>query len=277
MDVVLIPAFNRPEMLYLCLTHIVKARHYNEHYYLLCLDYGHDPACEDVFNQFGLHGGVIKMPHPRNRVTKQSANVLNAWCAGAAQSTGLVYLIEDDVLINEDYFHFHRSVNQFGWCSIGAVNFNDRRELSMHTDEYYISRGVYQSIGVCFCRDVILQDIRNHYNQSYIDFPSQYLARQFPYSKIGTSFIEQDGLIHRISEQGDKAVIFPMHPRCFHAGLYGKNRGRYQSGTLQERIDFVKSVVYSEEELRKHVSDEYFIYDSKPQPNTHYYGHYKEV
>ena len=277
MDAVIIPAYNRPEMLYLCLSNIVKARHYDEHNYILCLDYGHDPMCERVFNQFNLPGGVIKMPPAKNAITKQSANVLNGWIAGAQMSDNMVYLIEDDVLINEDYFHYHRTVNNDGWCSIGAVNFCNRREMSLQTDEYYIDYGVYQSIGVCFRKDVIFNDIAEHFNLSYIMNPGGYLQREFPNSAIGSAFIEQDGLIHRISERGQKAVVFPMHPRCFHAGLYGKNRGQYQTGTLQQKIEYLKSVVYDEAELRKHVKDEYFIYDSKPYPNTAYYGNIRKV
>ena len=279
MDTVIIPAYNRPEFLYLCLEHICKAKGADQRNYIFALDYGYDPMIHSVLDAFPLDFGVIQMKAPVNRVTKQSANVLNAWVAAAqsANDGDIITLIEDDVFISADFFHYTKCVTQNVWCSVAAVNFNDRRPLTGELDKYYVKRGVYQSIGVSFKRETILKDIAPHYNMKYLQSPGAYLEANFPHSKIGRDFIEQDGLIHRISEAGNLPVAFPMKPRCFHAGLYGKNRGKYPDGKLKERIEYVRSIVYSVDEVKKHVQNEYFIYDSTPTDlNTHYYGTFTE-
>lgn len=280
MDTVIIPAYNRPEFLYLCLEHICKAKDAEKKYYIFCLDYGYDPMIHSVLDAFPLDFGIIQMGVPINRVTKQSANVLNGWIAAAKQANDgdIITLIEDDVFISTDFFHYTKCVTQNVWCSVGAVNFNDRRLLTSELDKYYIHKGTYQSIGVSFKRETILKDIAPHYNMKYLQSPGAYLEANFPKSSIGRDFIEQDGLIHRISESGNCPVAFPMKPRCFHAGLYGKNRGHYPKGKLMDRIEYVKSIVYYETELKKHVQNEYFLYDSKPTDlNTQYYGDFSEA
>lgn len=280
MDTAIIPAYNRPEFLYLCLQHICQATGADKKYYIFCLDYGYDPMIHSVLDAFPLDFGVIQMGVPVNRVTKQSANVLNGWIAAAKQANDgdIITLIEDDVFISTDFFHYTKCVTQNVWCSVGAVNFNDRRPLTGELDKYYIHKGTYQSIGVSFKRETILKDIAPHYNMKYLQGPGAYLEANFPKSSIGRDFIEQDGLIHRISEAGNCPVAFPMKPRCFHAGLYGKNRGHYPKGKLMDRIEYVKSIVYDETELKKHVQNEYFLYDSKPTDlNTQYYGDFSEA
>lgn len=277
---VIIPAYNRPEFLYLCLEHICKAKGALDRQYVFALDYGHDPMLNDVIQAFPLDSFVIKMPAPVNQITKQSANVLNAWIASAkaAKDGEVITLIEDDVFVSEDFFHYVDTVTPLVWASVGAVNFNNRRALNNRPDQYWIDRGVYQSIGVSFTKETILQDIEPHYTMKYLQSPAAYLEANFPHSKIGRDFIEQDGLIHRISEAGNKSVAFPQRPRCFHAGLYGKNRGKYPTGKLQDRIDFVRSVVYDSEQLKKHVQNEYFFYDSCPiDLKSNYYGQITET
>lgn len=277
---VIIPAYNRPEFLYICLEHICKAKGALDMEYVFALDYGHDPMLYDVISAFPLKHFILKMPAPVNKVTKQSANVLNAWIAAAnvADNGEVISLIEDDVFVSEDFFHYANSVTPNVWCSVGAVNFNNRRALTNEPDKYWIDRGVYQSIGVSFTKETILKDIAPHYTMKYLKSPGAYLEANFPHSKIGRDFIEQDGLIHRISEAGNCAVAFPEKPRCFHAGLYGKNRGKYPSGKLQDRIDYVRSIVYDPEELKKHVQNEYFYYDSQPiSLKSNYYGTFTEA
>ena len=130
MDSVIIPAFNRPEFLYLCLEHIKEAEQAETKTYLFTFDFGFDKRLYDVIKDFPFTNYVIEKQYNGNKITKQSANVLNGLIAGAMISDN-VHLIEDDVFIAKDYFKFQdfaMSLNPF--CSIASINFNKRKDKS---------------------------------------------------------------------------------------------------------------------------------------------------
>ena len=279
MDSVIIPAFNRPEFLYLCLEHIKEAEQAETKTYLFTFDFGFDKRLYDVIKDFPFTNYVIEKQYNGNKITKQSANVLNGLIAGAMISDN-VHLIEDDVFIAKDYFKFQdfaMSLNPF--CSIASINFNKRKDFG-DIDKYYIDRGTYQSIGVCFKSSTILTLIKPHYNDSYLINPRQYCLENFK-SSLGVDMVEQDGLIHRISERENAAIIFPEYPRCFHAGLYGKNRGTYlNKKTVAEKVEFLRKTVYDVNTLKNHVHNENYIYDSMPinlQTNENNWTQRKEL
>ncbi len=263
MEAVVIPAFNRPEFLTVCLEHIIAADQSEDKTYLFCFDHGFDRRLYDVVDSFPYKKYVIEKKQALNKITKQSANVLNGLIA-ASMIADTVHLIEDDVFIAKDYFRFQSfamGLNPF--CSIASINFNKRKDFG-EVDKYYIDRGVYQSIGVCFKSETIKTLIQPHYNDSYLLNPKAYCKDTFN-SYLGSDMVEQDGLIHRISERENAMIVFPEYPRCFHAGLYGKNRGVYSNKkTVDEKVAFIKKTVYDVNMLKNHVTNENYIYDSMP-------------
>lgn len=263
LDSVVIPAYNRPEFLHLCLEHIKQAERSETKRYIFTFDYGFDRQLYDVIKYFPFEHFVIEKKYDGNKITKQSANVLNGLIA-AAMVSNYVHLIEDDVFVAKDYFKFQEfAMTLEPFCSIASINFNKRKDFG-DIDKYYIDRGTYQSIGVCFKAQTILDKIKPHYTDSYLINPRQYCAANFN-SRLGADMVEQDGLIHRISERDNAMIVFPEYPRCFHAGLYGKNRGTYSNKkTVSEKIEFVKKTVYDVNVLKNHVRNENYIYDSMP-------------
>ena len=263
---VIIPAYNRPEFLYLTLEYITKADGADKYDYVICLDHGFDKQCEDVLDDFPFNWVTIaRSEHIYHKHTKLAYNILNG-LVYAALNGGLVFLIEDDVFIGKDYFKWHEAIHEQEdiFCSIGAKNFNNRNVPKGKLHEYYIDDGVYQSVGVCYDAGMIEAYITPHFNKLYFADPYEYIKQMFPDSKIPKDRIEQAGLIHRISEKNNIKEAFPCVPRCFHAGIYGKNRGIPQKGTLSEKITFIRNTVFDINEMRKYVSNEFYLYDSEP-------------
>ena len=80
------------------------------------------------------------------------------------------------------------------------------------------------------------------------------MQKKFPNNTFGEAFAEQDGLIRRIQQKeansGGMQIAFPHVPKAFHAGFYGKNRGQRISGTLEERTNKIRSIIFDDEMMR---------------------------
>ena len=269
-NIVVLPNYNRPEFLHVCLELIQKADKADEMMYLFCFDHGYDHELKKVYDAFPLEKTLIEMDrHKFNNLTKQSRNVLNGLIAGSYLSDGgLVFLIEDDIFVGTDFFTFHMDLHKIEktiFCSILSENNNTKFDSTPDNNAYYLSsKADYQSLGVCFKSEVINEYIEGHHNKSYYLEPVYYCKQNFPHNTIGHEFAEQDGLIRRIKEKSKLLTAFAHVPRCYHAGFYGKNRGKYKRANLKEKIKRVREVCFSDAEMRKNAQHENYYADSKP-------------
>ena len=111
-DVVLVAAWRRPEFLLMSLSHVVAAKHFDEHEYIFIFDWDYDPISLAVAKAFpGTHTRMHFSPR-HEFIEGNSFNVLEGYRYAhmIAHSLGssLVYLLEEDVWISADYFSFHR-------------------------------------------------------------------------------------------------------------------------------------------------------------------------
>lgn len=267
---VIIPCFNRPEFLYYCLRNIENAEFCNENIYLFCLDHGFDAGILEIINGFKLSKVVISRPLILPKITKQSRNVLEGYRFGCLLSDSIVYLIEDDIMIATDFFSYHKDVlanEPDCFCSIGTRNNNTPFEITSNADAYYYGAvNDYQSLGVAWRKQRLINDILPHANNSYYLNPQKYVKDSFPQSAIGHFFCEQDGLIRRVKEQSKANVIFPHVPRAYHAGFYSYNRNLHfkKPNSLQDRIKFVGAALSDHELYRKSCGEEQCYKDSIP-------------
>jgi len=267
-EIVIVPAYNRPEFLSLCLDKIREAD--ANITVVVAFDDGYDKACKEVLK--GRHNVVYteQSPHRYNRLTKQSRHVMHCLIA-AAYGRALVYLIEDDVMIGKDFFDFHRAIHAQQpniFASILTRNHNSNYQTTEDVGAYYLSGNAdYQSLGVCYKSEVINSHINPHFNEGYFNDPFSYCKTTFPASIIGDAFVEQDGLIRRIVEAKKLQCAFAHVPRAYHAGFYGKNRGlsnRIKNLPFRLRLEKVKEIIFSKENMRKESDNDYFYFDSEP-------------
>lgn len=169
-----------------------------------------------------------------------------------------VYLIEDDVLVNSDFFRWHEAVQEKYPAYLCTVAWGCLRnpEVIISTDPvaYIESNRDFASIGVCWNRSNLNLVIR-HGKPQFYNSPSYYLGTEFPNSEIPSwKWTEQDGLIMRILlKYKDLIVAWPSVPRCRHVGISGYHRpqGHRFAGTLAQRVAQLEKVINTPRELSR--------------------------
>jgi hypothetical protein len=271
-DVVLMPCWRRPEMLWHCLDNLVRADGIEELHVVFRPDYGYDPDNIAVIRSFAdrLRSYEIRpalaCPYRRTRL---SANILLGYLYSASIARNHVYLIEEDIMVGRDFFHWHHAVQSQRpdlFCSIAVRNHNRQVTLPDDPDGYYLSSGDYCSWGVCFRRRVITDLIVPHVNLPYLSKPKRYLRRQFAQSQVGLGYVEQAGLIRRIQEMSGRKIAYPAAPRAFHGGFYGRNRPGGVAGHLDERVQQLARMIYNPTAMRHAALTEQYAHDSEPVP-----------
>ena len=240
-DFVIIPTYDRPEMLWLCLEHLTHTPQAPSSSILQCRIYvdahiGQPPPpkaeIEAVIEKFPRLSFqmVYRTPHPYHG---NSYNVLMAFKDAAEMDVEYVYLLEDDVIVDTDFFSWHHVVHldQKLGCSIAVQD---------------PEHGGYASLGVCFKRKT-LQLIAPHCRPAYFQNMRSYCRQHFPPSPFDC---EQDGLWSRVL-QGHRILWAPV-PYAQHVGWYGYHRRKSirPFGSLEQRYLQVKLALSSTAHLR---------------------------
>lgn len=252
MDRLLIPCFNRPEFLWHCLDNLTRAHGIDMVHVIFSPDFGYSRDIPTVIQEFApklKSYEVRRVPSIHHRGSKQSHNVLSGYMYAATKSSGLVFMVEEDVMVSRDFFDFHRAVHQAEpnlFCSLSTVNHNRKVTTTDHPEDYYLTTDDYCSLGVCFDSRTILDHIAPHIGRPYYSNSGNYCLRTFPNSSIGRGYTEQDGLIRRIQESFGSLmpIAYPHVPRAFHSGFYGYNRAAVPSGKLEWKRDRIGATIY---------------------------------
>lgn len=271
--VVLIPAWRRPEFLWHCLANIQRAELADQMHYIFRFDQGHSIELHEVIKGFPFSHEVAVTAPSKYRIAKQSYSLLTGYTLAAdrAPEGGLVFMVEEDVLVATDFFRWHLAVHEQQpalFCSIAVANPNRGREgMDGEVDEYYLSSDDYCSLGVALRREVIKSTLQPAMETAYFVDPVKYCLRRFPGSPFGANFAEQDGLIRRLqwaSGGSLNPIAYPYRARAYHAGFYGKNRGAGPVGNWRQRLDRISSVIYSDEAMRTFAKHPEWYEDSRP-------------
>ena len=242
-DILIVPTFDRPEMLWLCLDHIASSHGSSNLRILVYVDahVGQMPPRGEIeqvlakFPQLTIRP-IYRQPHMFHG---NSFNVMMAFKDAYESKAEHVFMIEDDVMVHPEFFRWHRQQHedQVLGCSIGVVK-----------EPQY---GHYASLGVCFRREM-LKLIVPHCQVAYFSNLRAYCKTRFPPSKTDC---EQDGVFCRVLE--GFPVAWPLVPYAQHVGWYGYHRKRSvrPQGTLSERYLQVKHVLTSATILRHWVKD----------------------
>jgi len=283
MNVCVIPAFNRPEYLHICLEFIQKADGAENLVYIFALDRGANPENEKIINKFPFKKFTVAPHLVINGIAKQSFNVLNGLIAGANMSDELVFYVEDDVFVGKDFFTFSEKIHKKEkgiFCSILSHNVNGHDKTINDLNAYYTKKThEYCGIGSCYKAKALLKYVLPDFNNDYFKQPLTYVKLHYPKSVLNNSYYEQDGLIRRILEHNGLSVAFAHVPRCFHAGFYGYHRSpkvNVRDLNQREKIKLIKDVVFDFEKLKKISEIGWYAEDSKPvELNTNHTKCYK--
>jgi hypothetical protein len=267
-DILLVPCWRRPEMLWHCIDNICKAEGIEAMHVVFRPDSGFDPDNLAVIREHAkrLPSHEIQ-PAPRcpYRRTKLSANILLGYLDAAARARRHVYMVEEDIMVGRDFFRWHAQRAGL-FCSIAVRNHNREVHTPDDPDGYYLSSGDYCSWGVCFDVAVIRERIAPHVNLAYLRRPKRYLRGRFARSKVSLGFVEQASLLRRIQELDSLPIAYPATPRAFHAGFYGRNRPGTIEGALQERVRRLDGMIYDCTAMRGAALSARYAADSEPVP-----------
>lgn len=265
-NVCIIPAYDRPEYLHLCLEKIIESDNFNEYKFIIALDYGFHPENLKVIdyftNNYNFDCTVTAIQQSTQQMNisaemKQSYNILYNYSKFIGIfNPELMILIEDDIMIGKDFFTMHELIHKTYpdiFVSILSQPNNFDVKYSKSEDDVYIAPiPDYQSLGVCFNTSKLIEYILPHHNDEYYINPNQYLLKHFPNSKYNGKWWEQDGLIRRVFEKHDIRPIYSCQPRCYHSGYYGYHRivGR-PPGNLNNRILELRKIIFNQDMLDK--------------------------
>jgi hypothetical protein len=262
-DIVIIPAFNRPEYLFVTLSLLKECNRAKEMKYLFALDAGFTHKTFEVIKDL-MHGWDYEIMYNNGikyGAMKQSYNLLTAYTKAAAEAKEYVFLVEDDIFCGRSFFTSHYQIHAKHpdiFCSIGSKLHNQHfmhkpQTLNVSTCQTDIS-SIYQSWGVCFHKDIINMYIREHANLQYYTSPSKYMLKNFPNHFLKSTFTEQDGLLRRIADTSGLAIGYPDYPRCYHAGIWSYHRQgeNVRAWGFEKRLKYIIDNCFDMNKMMKH-------------------------
>lgn len=262
-DIIFVPCCKRPEFLRLCIDQIMKTEEAKNMTVLFHVDFHYTAGIMNVIKSY---------PYPKETIinkrhafrNKLPVNILEGYRKACEMSSEYVFMIEEDVLISNDFFKWHYRIHEDEgglFCSIASKNnnLNKRLKIKDNLNNYYTSHATYQSLGVCFKKNVIIEHILPHAHKHYYGDNRGYCFKHFPKSRLGKNWCEQAGLIRRIQETKSMAIAYPFTPRSYHAGFYGKNR-KGRSFTAQK----LKLICFDAKLMKQHAIKENYYTDSIP-------------
>ena len=240
MDVVLIPCYNRPEFLKVCLEHIKKANGADKLHYHFAVEYNADTDILKIVDMFPYSKSVATRTERVSRGNQMNVvgGYKEALKISRQKASKLIFNIEPDIFIAKGFFDFHHKAHELvpNSFSVSAChNQNWTTKVPNYLDKVYLHSS-FQSLGISFNMNV-MKMITPHANELYYREPGRYLdVLKFPTSKRLGMHYEQAGLIHRIQEFSGLSSVYTTNPLAYHAGFYGVNRpGDILTGSTEEK------------------------------------------
>jgi len=270
MNVIMRPACNRPEMLYLSLEYELKARKYykfsSDLLTIFVLDYGYDDKILEIINQYPYKKYVIK----RDKKFGLSMNILEGMKEAFKHADDYVIYIEDDMLVHQTYFKFIdvlMSIVNFNEYSViigyskGIHNKDGNFETPtanvnlVHKDHAYAAYAPV--IKKTFFNEYILPCVSSVFYRNFssrekfvVELGNKYKDdARFKYrGNLIRKHNEQAGLINRLVDvafiQEGLYTLRPEVTRVVHIGFYGKNRpGSLYGNSFEERLNLLRDAI----------------------------------
>jgi hypothetical protein len=226
-EVVLVPTYKRPELLFYCLSMI---RTFEPEIEIVVFpDRGtyYDKDFRAVMETFE-NGNTFAYYVPDHKYHGNSYNTMEAFRWAFNTFAQYTYLIEDDVIVHPDFFKWHREVHEELPNIFGSMAWIFNRFAPITED--WMFQPWYYSVGTCFKRSK-LELIVKHATPLYYNDMMGYIEQTFIDSPLNSPHnihhYEQDGLIQRILDADRSQTVSCGIAKCTHLGFAGYNRGGY--------------------------------------------------
>lgn len=259
-DIVIVPAYFRPEFLHLCLENLWNCPEMLDKDVWVYHDQKYDDSktfaqefleVQEVLKYWknGFRNRMRMVLRPESGYYGNSYNVLAAYAKAYETDAKYVFLVEEDVFVTPDFFRWHKKIQEQEDCFCSIAGQTYRNEPMQHFGlEAFFRNSIYSSIGVCWKREN-LSWTETHAVLDYYQSPTQHILKHFPASTLGLSMMEQDGIVQRIMESQFKKAIWACVPRAYHAGVFGYHRG------IGKENMFLEPLPDRVEKYRKALSD----------------------
>lgn len=231
-EICIIPTFERPALLWLCLEairaadpeipiHVFPDRGTSE--LQICSKFG---ANEHKTVSHSYYGN--------------SFNMLEALKWAGEQSCALVHVIEDDSIIEKDYFQWARKALHDKPEAFAACGWQFSPDFQPQDGPDMLA-GWYLSVAATIPK-VNLPTILQHARPAYYGDMKTYLDTVLPASPYrGTKHFEQDGLILRVMQTLGKRAVWPRRPKTTHIGFFGYHaHGKSPDMPLERTVEALK-------------------------------------
>lgn len=253
-EVCLVPVFDRPEFTILCMEHVHKNPDISQIDFVFAVDLRiggsvHDDLFRVLARFDGSNVGVKFAKAHEYR--GNSYNLLTAVQDACDKGYDLIHLLEEDVMVSNDYFRWHREAHKLGDFFATVASKSPRTfPVSGKSLELCYDACDYAPYGVSFNAKQVKEHLLGHLSEAYFSDMIGYVQSNFPHHRFASAFPEQDGLIYRIVTTQNLKCCFPTVPRCYHAGFYGYNRRSSQlKGTLETKIAAIRAILHDKESL----------------------------
>jgi hypothetical protein len=258
-DTVVIPTYDRPEYLWVCLEHLSRAHGIQNKRIWICED--NHVGVEKHFTiqiemlatireaerLFGRDNVIYegRLPHPHYG---NSHNVLTSLLEAYYSTSGFVYLVEDDAMVLPDFFEWHEQAQKqfkpFVTCA-GRINrslnfpINGPEAIDETIKDPMAcvrSSKAYMSWATCFSRESLRR-----------------LLWDRPDDTSWKPGWEQDLYIQKFLQDSKSKSVWPHVPRAYHMGWYSYHRtaGMKFNGTLEEKVAALRSTITSKSKIKE--------------------------
>src|ERR1700690_484205 len=252
-EIVLLPTYRRPEMLFYCLTLI---RHFEPKIQIAVFpDRGTrgEKEFQNVMDCFDREI-TVDMQVPEHDYYGNSMNTMEAFRWAFNSGFDRIFYVEDDVMIHADFFKWHRQIHEeysedMNLFASMAWVFNHYAPITQDV----LIQPWYYSVGTCFARKKLELIVQHATPRYYKDTPG-YIDKVFHGSALNSpmniSHYEQDGLIQRVLDLDKSQTITSGMARCTHLGAFGYNKGWEkrsdffgEAKTFEERVARISKLV----------------------------------
>ena len=271
-ELVIVPTFDRPEYLWNTLEnlyncpscdadiwvcediHADKPKHFTTQMEMLATIREWEKKFNSRFRYFAM------APHT---TYGNSYCVLMNLAHASTMSYDHVHLIEDDVMVTDDYFWWADEVmQQFSPWVACAGRLNRSLNFAMNGPEAidetvkdtracHKSITAYNSWATCFSKEAL--------------YTISTMAGGFEFARPGR---EQDIAIQDMLRRNKFESIWPYVPRAYHLGWYSYHRdGMRFNGTLEEKVKALQAAVRDPEKIRSMASIQQIDAFPKQQPS----------
>jgi len=277
MNVCVIPAFNRPEYLFVTINLLINCKGAKDIFYVFALDVGYSKKCEELIHKHmeGFEYKILYNNGYKYGASKQSFNLLESYRYACEIADKYVFLVEDDIFCGYTFFDTLIKIHEKEpdlFCAIGSKLHNydyiskDKKQTGNKTTYQTSKDSVYQSWGVCFRKEVLQKYVLPHANPQFYSNPSKYCMLHFPNHFLKGSFTEQDGLIRRCCDTSPLRIGYPDYPRCYHAGIWSYHRigEKTFNWTYTRKVQFILDTCFDAQKMAKYNEyNDVFVADLK--------------